>query len=205
VTYLNLTEDLFEYVNCTDGYMHSSPWACLSVDARSALLPLLRGYIDDSARVVPKLSTDARSLYTIFWHLSTYALHLHLSLLYPHYPLPSMQLPSLPAHALFPHQIKALKCHIVRQSELFLTKAHAHQAAEAGWRAAADDMTHEYRTLQRQWTELNAITSHVAANTSRIPPPSDPEREREHIIYSPQAHDEVSTAGCWQRARPRCV
>jgi len=126
------------------------------------------------------------SLYTIFWHLSSYALHLTLQRDHPTYVVPSLTLPSLADHALFPHTIKAMKTHIVRQSQLYITKLQRMQTAEEGWRAAAADITAEYQSCQAQMAEL------VVPAAPRIPGQPVPEIESDRLLFSAPAHAEVS-------------
>jgi hypothetical protein len=126
------------------------------------------------------------SLYTIFWHLSSYALHLTLQRDHPTYVVPTLTLPSLADHALFPHTIKAMKTHIVRQSQLYITKLQRMQTAEEGWRAAAADITAEYQSCQAQMAEL------VVPAAPRIPGQPVPEIESDRMLFSAPAHAEVS-------------
>lgn len=131
-------------------------------------------------------SVSPPRLYTIFWHLSSYALHLTLQRDYPSYVVPSLSLPSLADHALFPHTIKAMKAHIVRQSQLYVTKLQRMQAAEDGWRAAAADITAEYQSCQAQMAEL------AVPAAPRIPGQPAPEIESDRLLFSAAAHAEVS-------------
>ena len=132
------------------------------------------------------------SLYVIFWHLSTYALQLQLSHLYPSYLPPKIPLPSLTDHALFPHVIKAFKSHITRQSTMYLTRLEQMEQAESGWRSTADELTREFHRLSQRVNEMNAI--HATPRENRIPGQTvvNPEVEFERQLFSPQANAEVS-------------
>lgn len=123
-------------------------------------------------------------IYGIFWHLSSYALHQTLLRDYPLYPVPALQLPPLSdPHVLFPHLIKAAKMHIVRQSQLYITKLGRMQSAEEMWRAQAAEITGEYNRIQTELAQYN---------------PTQPQRipgqplvsETDQLLFSAPAHAE---------------
>ena len=130
------------------------------------------------------------SLYVIFWHLSSYALHLVLLRDYPSCVVPSLSLPPLASeHALFPHLVKAAKAHIARQSQTFITKLGRMQAAEQEWKANAKNITSEYHHVQAQ---LAAFAQPTASTQPRIPGQQQPEAESDRLLFSAPAHAEVS-------------
>ncbi len=122
----------------------------------------------------------------IFWHLSTYALQLTLARSYPSFPVPNVSLPALNEPALFPHCIKALKAHIVAQSQTYVSKLARMQSAEDKWRSAAADITREYHEAQVAVAAL--APQHTTPRIPGQPTPEDIDKQ----LFTITAHNEVS-------------
>ena len=157
-----------EWKDMIQVFSHSYP--CLdrnqARDFLAVCVGVLLGFEKGPAGVFPAgtirkshfAAPQGERIYNIFWHLSSYALHQTLMRDYPLYPVPALQLPPLSdPHVLFPHLIKAAKMHIVRQSQLYITKLGRMQSAEEMWRAQAEEINEEYNRIQAELAKYNPV------------------------------------------------
>lgn len=96
----------------------------------------------------------------IFWHLSTYALHLSLAQHYTQYNIPQLPLPPYTHsshHLLFHHRIQSLQYYIMREMRKFVGLNIARNKEEEKWKHWANQLTDRYQDLQQQLVRPDTI------------------------------------------------
>lgn len=172
--------------NATPEFIHllanlSSCYPCVdriqSRDFIQLCVQVLIGFEHGEAHVFPPgmirkshfTAPQAERLYTILWHLSTYALHLALANECAQYNIPQLPLPALAhpqQHQLFQHRLQSLQYYIMREMRRWQGMTELRAAEEARWRQTAQQLTEKYEELHQQLQAVQALPPLTATTPS---------------------------------------
>lgn len=196
-----------EWKEITAVFHHSYP--CLDRtqqrDFMSCCVGALLGFERGPAAVFPAgtirkshfAAPQGEKLYHILWHLTSYTLQMIHELLYSNYQIPILQLQPITEPGLYPHLIKCLKVHIMRQSIQYVTRLKYQEAQEERWRQTATQLVQQYQAIQTECHKLDAIAAgHTSGGGShhhtapRIPGQLNSVVEADRVLMSTAANAE---------------